>query len=170
MSALRSLLVAFLFALSMAPTLYAKTEPAGDGIGMSEGVEGLIQDLSQREREIVRKELEIAQRERSIGALEEQVELRLLEIEAIRAAVEKRIKEWEAIGGDHVARLSKVYSAMPPEKSAALLQKLEQDLATAIMGRMKDKVSAAILAQMPRNEALRISRQLASPLALKEKR
>ena len=59
---------------------------------MSEGVEGLLRGLSDRELDLLRKEREIAERERSIASLEEQVELRLLEIEAIRSAVEKRIE------------------------------------------------------------------------------
>ena len=133
---------------------------------MSKGVEGLLRDLSDRELDLLRREREIAERERSIASLEEQVELRLLEIEAIRSAVEKRIEAWNARSGDRVARLSKVYAAMPAAKSAPLLQRLEQDLATAILAKMKDKNSAVVLAEMPRSEALRLSRRLAHPLDL----
>jgi flagellar motility protein MotE (MotC chaperone) len=132
---------------------------------MSAGVERLIADLRERESGLERKERELAERERSIGELEDQIEERVSELEAMREALEKRIKAWNAKGGDRVARLAKVYSEMPPAKVAPLLQGLDDDLATSILAKMKQKKSAAILAQLPRANALRLSRRLARPLA-----
>jgi len=84
---------------------------------------------------------------------------------ALRASVERRIETWSAQDGERVMRLAKVYAAMPARKAGELLQALDIDLATAIVARMKDKKSAEILTQLPREDALRLSRRLVRPLA-----
>jgi flagellar motility protein MotE (MotC chaperone) len=127
--------------------------------------ERMLEEVRERGAQLERRERELAERERVIGTLEARVEARLAEIHEIRDLVEKRIAEWEALEGDRVKRLAKVYSEMPPERAAPLLEQLELDLATQVLSGMKPKDSAAVLAAMNGPRALRLSRRVARPLA-----
>ncbi len=165
MAWLASLLAVGVLSVASELPAQAKQGSAGARVPLSEGVERLLADLRERQADFEKREREIAERERSIAALERQVERRLAELEVLRASVEKRIDTWSAQNGDRVTRLAKVYAAMPARRAASLLQALDLDLATAVVARMKDKTSAEIFAQLPREDALRLSRRLVRPLA-----
>lgn len=121
-------------------------------------VQAQTRSLETREREVEARELAAAELEREA--------LRILdEARSVRLVIERRLEEWEETKGDRVARLAKVYSEMPPDRAAPLLEQLGQDLATEVVARMKPKDSAGVLALMSNPNALRISRSVAKPLA-----
>ena len=132
--------------------------------GLSKGVDSIIAAIRKREVELARREQKIAERERTVVELESRLEKRAGEIDRIREEVEQRISSWVAQGQDRTAQLASVYSAMPPAKAGALLNKLELDLAVAVVRAMKKKSSAGVLAAMRPDRALLVSRRLLRPL------
>lgn len=132
--------------------------------GLSDGVEGLIKQISDREVELTRRQRDLDDRERSIAELEARVEKSVGELERVQAEIERRIETWLVKDGDRVTQLSKVYSVMPPVKAARLLEKLDLDLSVKIVQKMKKKQSAALLSEMRSERALVISRRLVEPL------
>jgi len=131
----------------------------------SGGIEQLLHDLAEQGEHLATREREVAERERSIGEFEAQVLERIAELESLREEMERRIAAFEAQQGDKLARLAKVYAAMPPQRVAPLLQELEVELAVSILGRMKEKSSAAILAELPKSQAALFTKRIARPLA-----
>ncbi len=124
-------------------------------------VQEQTRSLEARERDVEARELAAAELEREA--------LRILdEVRSVRQVIERRLEEWEETKGDRVARLAKVYSEMPPDRAAPLLESLGQDLAVEVVARMKPKDSAGVLALMSDPSALRISRSVAKPLAPRE--
>lgn len=124
----------------------------------------LLRQVQTRLEELERRERELAERERSLGELSAEATRALDALEALRGTVDQRIATLEALRGDGVGRLAKVYAAMPPARAAALLERLEPEVATVLVGRMKGKRSAAVLASMSPESALRVSRATALPL------
>jgi flagellar motility protein MotE (MotC chaperone) len=161
----RALGVAIGIAMLVVATGSARSATASGDVKGSEGVERIIAELREREATLETFERELKAREESISKLEGQLEKRMAELEMMRATVEKRIETWSSQDGDRIKRLAKVYSEMPSAKAASLLQILDRDLATSILSGMKDKISAAILADMPRSEAIKLSKRFVRPLA-----
>ncbi|MEB2344398.1 MAG: hypothetical protein OZ948_06650 [Deltaproteobacteria bacterium] len=124
----------------------------------------LLRQVQTRLEELDRRERELAERERSLGELSTEATRTIDTLAALRGTVDQRIATLEALRGDGVGRLAKVYATMPPARAAALLERLEPEVATALVGRMKGKRSAAVLASMAPESALRISRATVLPL------
>ncbi len=132
--------------------------------GMSRGVDSLIAEIRKREFTLQKRGLELEQREKAVMKLEAVVEARVAELEVVREEIERRITSWTNLENDRIVQLSKVYSAMPPNKAANLVGKIELDLSVAIVRKMKKKQSAALLAAMRTEKALTISNRLLDPL------
>jgi len=151
-------LLGLLGLLGLSDTAFAQSATSSPSESLLAKVQEQTRSLETREREIDARELAAAELEREA--------LRILEeIRAVRLVIERRLEEWEETKGDRVARLAKVYSEMPPDRAAPLLEQLGQDLATEVVARMKPKDSAGVLALMSNPSALRISRSVAKPLA-----
>jgi flagellar motility protein MotE (MotC chaperone) len=138
----------------------ATVEPGGDP-----ALAPLLRRVHERMEELDRRERELAERERSLDELASETTRVFDELDALRAAVEGRIAAFEALRGDGVAKLAKVYAAMPPARAAALLDRVDPEVATAVIARMKDKKSAAVLASMAPERALRVTRATVLPVA-----
>ena len=132
--------------------------------GLSRGVDAIIAEIRKREVDLALREQRVAERERAVVALESMIEKRAMDLDRIREEVEGRIAGWSAQGRDRVSQLADVYSAMPPQRAGQLLNKLELDLAVAVVRSMKKKSSAGVLGAMRPDRALLVSRRMLKPL------
>ncbi len=165
----RLAVVVLLATLAVPSAPWAEEEPVPE-MASDYGVTNLLTEIRAREAELDRRERELDDREHSLQALEAEATRQLAEIERIASTVEERIAAWEADNGDSVRKLAKIYAAMPPTRAAQLLEELEVELATQIVARMKDKKSAAVLAQISERRALSMSRRVAHPLGMEPAR
>lgn len=124
----------------------------------------LLRGVQERMEQLDRRERELAERERALDELSGEARRALDELAALRDAVEARIVAFETLRGDGIGKLAKVYAAMPPAQAAALLDRLDTEVATSVIVRMKDKKSAAVLAAMSSDRALRVTRSTALPV------
>ncbi|MCP5055569.1 MAG: flagellar export protein FliJ [bacterium] len=130
------------------------------------GVTTLLAEIRARQAVLDRREQELDEREQAVEELERAIAAQLTELEELAGTVEERIAAWEADNGDAVRKLAKIYAALQPARAASLLEELEVGLATQIVSKMKDKQSAAVLAQISEMRALDMSRRVAHPLAM----
>lgn len=137
----------------------------GSKLGLSQGVDRLLKEIYERQKTLTEVEREMARREAAVADLEALIDRRVAALDASRQEIEDRIAAWELKDGDRIQKLSKVYAAMPATKASRLLERLELDLAVAVLGKMKQKNSALILAVMPAPRALSMSRRLVRPLS-----
>jgi len=142
-----------------APTL----ERVDDGLAVAP----LLQQVQERLAALDQRERELAERERSLADLSAETGRALDALETLRGTVEQRLATLAALRGDGVARLARMYAAMPPARAAAAREKLEPEVAAAVVGRMRDKRSAAVLASMAPESALRAARATALPLPIR---
>lgn len=141
-------------------------EETGDSkMGLSQGVDRLLADVYKRQKTLAKVEREVASREAAVAELERLIEERIVSLEAGRIEIEERIASWENLDGDRIQKLAKVYTAMPPANAARLLETLELDLAVAVLGRIKGKNSAQVLAVMEPRRALLMSQRMLRPLS-----
>ena len=117
----------------------------------------LLAELRTRNDELEARERDLGERERSLGELAAEAKSMLAELDGRRNQVEQRITALEKLQGDGVARLAKVYGAMPPARAAELLERLDLEVASVVLSRMKPKTSASVMAAMNPEQALRLS-------------
>ncbi|MFT5696939.1 MAG: flagellar motility protein MotE (MotC chaperone), partial [Myxococcota bacterium] len=164
-------LVAIIAVLAFALPAVAKTsdekedKDEGSKMGLSQGVDLLLEEVYTRQKALTLAEREIAQRESAVVELEALVDARITTLETSRQEIEDRIAAWETKGGSRVQKLSKIYSAMPAAKAATLLTALDLDLSVEVLSKMKQKYSAQILASMPAARALSTSERMVRPLS-----
>jgi flagellar motility protein MotE (MotC chaperone) len=131
------------------------------------GVTTLLEEIHAHRVKLDRRARELDDRERQVKELERLVTERLIELEELASIVEKRIAAWEESNGDAVRQLAKIYSSMPPERAAPLLEKMDVELATQLVAKMKHKESASLLSLLSEKRALAMSRKVAHPLGMK---
>lgn len=123
----------------------------------------LIMKGLEAERTLLRREKEELVTLRQSVAVQEQV------LEEGRRELSALVLEIEAkqrvLGEDRersAVRLAKMYENMKPAQAAPILSALEMDIVLDIMGRMKEREAARILAQMDAGLAASISTELSS--------
>jgi flagellar motility protein MotE (MotC chaperone) len=131
------------------------------------GVTTLLEDIRAHKVELDRRARTLDDRERQVEELERLATQRLTELEELSGTVERRIAAWEESNGDTVRQLAKIYSSMPPEKAAPLLEEMDVELATQLVAKMRYKDSAAVLSLVSEERALAMSRKVAHPLGMK---
>lgn len=144
----------------------AKGQPAALPPAPPPGAEALAHELSLRLLTLQQREETVELRERSIVEIESESQRILDEVGSLRAAIEARIAEHAKGDAERIARLAKVYSAMPPASAAKLLEALPLDVSARVLAKMKQKNAAQILAVIASPAAVRISKNVLDPLRL----
>ncbi len=142
-----------------------RENPSDSTMGLSRGVDRLLDEIYRRQKALTEAEREVARREVAVGELEFLIEQRIAALEGSRRKIEERIAAWETVDGDRIKKLSKVYAGMPTVKAARLLEALDLDLAVAVLGKMRQKSSAPILAAIAPTRALTMSKRMVRPLS-----
>ena len=113
------------------------------------------------ERALLRREKEEIITLRQAVAVQEQV---LVEGRRELSAMVQEIEAKQRVLGEvrerSAVRLAKMYENMKPAQAAPILSALEMDIILDIMGRMKEREAARILASMDAGLAARISTEL----------
>lgn len=147
--------------LASAPSPLAAADASRDP-----GLAPILTELRAKQSELERRERELDDRERHAGELEAKAEARLAEAAALVGQLEQRIADFEAAQGDKaMARVARIYGSMPPRAAAALIDRLELELATRIVAKMKPDQSSELLPLLAPERALALSRRVARPLA-----
>jgi flagellar export protein FliJ len=134
------------------------------------GLAPLLSELRAKRSELERREHELDDRERHVAELEAAAEARLAEATALVGQVEQRIADFEAAQGDKaIARVARIYGEMPPRAAAGLVDRLDLELATRIVAKMKPDQSSELLPLLSPERALALSRRVARPLRAPEK-
>ena len=113
------------------------------------GVTTLLEEIRAHRVQLERRARELDDRERQVQELERIASARMTELEELADSVEQRIAEWEESNGDAVRQLAKIYSSMPPQRAAPLLEQMDVELATQLVAKMKYKDSASVLPNAP---------------------
>jgi flagellar motility protein MotE (MotC chaperone) len=121
----------------------------------------LLQQLGVRREEIERRQRELEQREALLAAAEEQVNRKIAELEALRAAIEGLVVRYDEQEETQLSSLVKIYESMKPKEAARIFEQLDMVVLLEVIGRMKERKTAPILAKMTPDRAKTITLELA---------
>jgi flagellar motility protein MotE (MotC chaperone) len=127
----------------------------------------LAQRLKKKEQELKDWEFQLNKREQELEPLKKEIDLKLEELDEIQTRLTLFAKELaereEALNSAKLGHLVSLYSAMDPNRAAAIMTKLNLDTVVRIMSQMKGKVAGQILAVMDVEKGAKISEKLTQP-------
>jgi len=123
----------------------------------------VLQSLARRRDELDRREQQIMQHEALLKAAEGEVDRKIAELNKIKGELEDLLNKQQAIQDERVDSLVKIYEGMKPKEAARIFDTLEMDVLLSVIGKMSERKSSPILANMDPEKArlvtIRLSEQ-----------
>jgi len=116
--------------------------------------------LIKKKAELKNKEEQIAKKKAEILALQEEINNKIKVLTQMRDEMRAGMASKKTIGEQKLKHLIKAYSAMKPQKAAALIEKLEVDFAVNVLANMKGEAVGEILSFIDIEKAAKISEKL----------
>ena len=154
---MRLLLPRFCAVLLLGPLLGLPTPQSAS----AESPAALIDALKQREAAIEAREKALDLRESHLKIMETDIKAMVDKYVRLKGEIDRyesdkavaRRKQEE----ERVTRLAKIYQSMPPKEAAARIGKMKESTALSLLRKIKEKVAAKILSNMPPAKATRFS-------------
>jgi flagellar motility protein MotE (MotC chaperone) len=121
----------------------------------------LLEMIERKNRELKKREEELLLKEKNLKALETKILGDLQKIEEALARSEEMVGIKKDLIEKNVKSLVKAYSNMKPVQAAALLERMDQDIAIIIISRMKSRDAGKVLGAMNTRIAKGISEKIA---------
>ena len=126
------------------------------------GPGGITPETLEQERLHLEQERQQLDEERKrLNALKHEIDEKLVKITNIQTSVQSTLDEKKTVRDERIKHLTKIYSAMPPEKAALLVEKLHMDTIIALFSKMRGDNVGLILPHISPNKAVMISERLA---------
>lgn len=121
----------------------------------------LLQSLSQRREELEQRARDIDEREVLLKAAEQRIEQRIDELGRLQGSIEALLVEYDEQTEAQIQSLVKIYESMKPKDAARIFEELDMDVLLDVVGRMKERKTAPILAKMNPERAKTVTLELA---------
>ena len=125
-----------------------------------EGAERVFADMAAERDRIQQEREELNTLRQAANAQQLLLTQEREQLQAVIAQLEERQKEYAAEREQSAAKLAKMYEAMKPAQAAPIISALDLDIILDIMGRMKERPAAKILAHMDAALAAQVSTRM----------
>ena len=135
-----------------------------DEDGEDRKLQELMKVLNEKEKELIRREEALKREEEKLSVLRNSLDLSLKEYSAMR---DKLQKELAANGGKNgqsqqwIGYVAKIYESMAPEEAAQRIGKMDNDMAVALLSKIKSKQAGKILSAIPAETAATLTVSMA---------
>ncbi|MCC7267236.1 MAG: hypothetical protein IT546_07830 [Caulobacteraceae bacterium] len=129
--------------------------------GLSPAELRILQNLGERRGQLDQREQDLSTQIALLAAAETKLDAKLKAMNAVKDEVQNLLKAGDAKQEAEVARMTKVFESMKPKNAAERLVVLDDAVRLPIAAKMKERSLSAILAQMPPDEAKRLTESLA---------
>jgi flagellar motility protein MotE (MotC chaperone) len=113
-----------------------------------EDLDAVLAAFQDREAGIAAKEEALAERMRLLEAAEQRVSDQLAALSRAEEELRSTMALADNAAEDDLARLTKVYENMKPDRAAALFEEMAPDFAAGFLGRMRPEPAAEIMAEL----------------------
>ena len=117
--------------------------------------------IEQKREEIKLEEERLAQQKADLQRLKEEVDKRIAEYKKVQVALEELVKTEQKKRRERIMQLVKVLSNMRPESAAAVVEKLDDQMAVDIFKLMQSRMAGKVMGNLKPRQAARISEMLA---------
>lgn len=121
----------------------------------------VLQNLSERRKELDAKEEALQRKDAILKATEQQIEQKISEMGSLRDELKGLLEEQSDEEQKRIRSLVRIYEGMKPKDAARILNTLETDILIAVMERMSERKTAPIMAEMDSDRARQVTTLLA---------
>ena len=122
----------------------------------------VLQSLAARREAIEKRERELDQRLAVLSAAESQIDAKIQKLREIQTTIEGLIEKHDDQENGKIDNLVKIYTAMKPKDAARIFEQMDMPILIRVIKGMKERVSAAILANMSPDRANAVTTELAT--------
>lgn len=119
-----------------------------------------LQAVEERTKELDRREEDLRARELRLRELERMIEEKIGKLSSVRKDLETLLAEIKGARKEGMRELAKIYGNMPPEEAAARLEKMDEDLAVALIRNMNARTAGRILALVEPSKAAELTQKM----------
>lgn len=120
-----------------------------------------LQALELERAKLKTERLLIDEERKRLNALKDETGAKLAELARLQQTMQKQVVDKKSADSQKIQRLIKIYTAMPPKKAAALIDKLDMSVIISLFSNMKGETVGQILPFVSADKAAQISEQLA---------
>ena len=134
--------------------------------GFSKDEIHVLQDLSQRRKELDKEQETLSMRDNVLKATENKLDQKVQELQALQTQVSELMKGYDAQENAKFQSLVKIYENMKPREAAKIFDELDMPMLIQIVTRMKEVRVAPIIAAMSPSKAKELSVELSKQRSL----
>lgn len=138
--------------------------------------DSFAEGIARRESELKKREEALKAEEARLAQIKKELSDEMGRITTLRREIEKMLTDNKALLGlaegeqeKKLRQLAKIYESMPPDQLAVILEKLDVNLALAVVSRMKPKQAAKAMAAVNPDLSALLSKRMGSPGTPKDK-
>ncbi len=133
-----------------------------DPFALTDAEIDLLQKLAARRAEIERQAEALEERRLLLTAVESRVDGKIEELKALQVMIQELLVQHDEKEEAQFASLVKIYENMKPKDAARILEQLDMVVLLEVIGRMKERKTAPVLAMMDPEKAKAITLELAN--------
>ncbi len=143
-------------------------DPASADLEDSGRTDEILNELSNRRKELDAREQTLNQREALLQATEQQINQKIDEMNTLRLGLENLLGKQKEEEDSRINSLVKIYEGMKPKEAARIFDSLDMNILLSVIGRMSERKSAPIIAAMDPMKAKDLTTMLAEQKKLPE--
>lgn len=141
------------------PAKVASSE--SDNSGKCLASEEIIKDIEEREESVKQKETAISEREKDVEAQKIALKEEVAKLEAMRAEIQGVRGKEIAANEEKINKLIETFETMSPKAAAAVLAKVDEELAVTTLSRLSNVKAGKILSQLDPVKSSKLSEMIA---------
>ncbi|MHC1698338.1 MAG: MotE family protein [Geobacteraceae bacterium] len=115
-------------------------------------------DGARKRNEILERETAVALKEKELKSLSENLSTRIQQLQQARKEIEASLVQKMKDDAEKYKKMLKVYKALRPEAAAALMDKLDENMAFELLNQMDTKTAVKLIPLMNQNRVLKWTR------------
>lgn len=127
-------------------------------------IQEMMKVLEEKEKDLIRREEALKKEEERLNVLKSSLDLSLKEYAAMRDKLQKELAANSGRNGQSqqwIGYVAKIYESMAPEEAAQRIGKMDDDMAVALLSKIKSKQAGKILSAIPAETAATLTVRIA---------
>lgn len=120
----------------------------------------MLQALQRQSQTLESRRLQVEQKEKDLLRIRMEIDGKINELNQLQGQLKKLVAEAKTVQDKKVQHLSEIFCAMPSEKAARMIEKMDNRTVTEVFQTMRSKEVGGILTHLDPARAARISADL----------
>jgi flagellar motility protein MotE (MotC chaperone) len=152
-------------AVRATPACAAPSADLAKEAGLSPAELRVLQSLQSRRGELDQRAQALDTQTALLEAASAKLDAKLKSLADLKGQIQGLLGQADQRQDAEIQRLVKVYESMKPKDAAEVMSRLDDRVRLPVASKMKERALAAVLAQMPRDEAKKLTEKLATRFA-----